>query len=109
MVTKVDWQEAQRRVTEFIQRAAKGERILVENGDRPVAALVGPDDLRRLEEMDSSSEDEEIVHQRHFRDLLASAGVAVTLPTRTGSPPATRRLISVEGPPLSEQIIADRS
>jgi len=109
MVTRVDWQEAQRRVIELAERAAKGERFLVEYGDSTVAALVGPDDLRRLEEMDTPAQKDDDQRERRFRHLLVQAGITVTRPTHPSSGPTRGPLISVDGQPISEQIIADRS
>jgi antitoxin (DNA-binding transcriptional repressor) of toxin-antitoxin stability system len=109
MVTKIEWHDAQRRIAEFVERAAKGERFLVEKGDTPIAAFVGPDDLSRLEDMDSQAQNDGDRRQRRYRELLVEAGITVTRPAHPASAPIKRSLISVEGVPISEQILADRS
>ncbi len=41
--------EAKSRFSELISRAAAGERFLIERRERPVAVLISPPDLERLE------------------------------------------------------------
>ncbi len=55
-----------------------------------------------LEESSSSSVEES------YRKALEEAGIEVTYPNPGKRVPRKRRLIEVEGEPLSEQIIEDR-
>lgn len=48
-VTEVSVADAKRRLSELISRASAGERFVIRRRDKPVAALVGTDDLARLE------------------------------------------------------------
>jgi prevent-host-death family protein len=41
--------EAKSRFSELISRAATGERFIIKRRERPVAALIGADELERLE------------------------------------------------------------
>ena len=41
--------EAKSRFSELISRAAAGERFIIQRRERPVAALIGTEDLERLE------------------------------------------------------------
>ena len=41
--------EAKSRFSELVSRAGSGERLVIERRKRPVAVVVGPDDLARLE------------------------------------------------------------
>ncbi|MFC1466748.1 MAG: type II toxin-antitoxin system Phd/YefM family antitoxin [Candidatus Brachytrichaceae bacterium NZ_4S206] len=48
-VTEVSVADAKRRLSELISRASAGERFVIRRRDKPVAALIGADDLARLE------------------------------------------------------------
>jgi prevent-host-death family protein len=41
--------EAKSRFSELLSRAAAGERFVIQRRDRPVAVLINPDELERLE------------------------------------------------------------
>ncbi len=99
---RVGTHEAKTHLSEYINRVRyRGKRILIERHGKPVAALVSPEDLARLE---SSSESVE----ERYRKALAEVGIRVSWPKGGARVPEKRRLIEVEGWPLSEQIIADR-
>ncbi|CAN5671809.1 hypothetical protein BH24ACT21_BH24ACT21_10440 [soil metagenome] len=94
--------EAKTHLSEYLNRVHyRGERIVIERHGKPVAALVGMEDLERLEEPSESDED-------RYRRALEEAGIKVTYPTGERVPRERRRLIEVKGRPLSEQIIAER-
>lgn len=48
-MTHINVVEAKSRFSELISRAAAGERIVIQRRDRPVAVLISPEDLERLE------------------------------------------------------------
>jgi prevent-host-death family protein len=98
---RVGTHEAKTHLSEYLNRVYyRGERIVIERHGKPVAALVGVEDLARLE---SAPEDAE----ERYRRALKEAGIEVTYPTGERVP-RKRRLIEVKGKPISEQIIADR-
>jgi prevent-host-death family protein len=93
---------AKAHLSEYINRVRyRGERILIERHGKPVAALVSPEDLARLE-----SSPESVVER--YRKALAEAGIRVSWPKGGTQVPKKRHLIEVEGRPVTEQIIADR-
>lgn len=99
---RVGTHEAKTRLSEYLNRVYyRGERIVVERHGKPVAALVSMEDLARLESSSGSVEE-------RYRKALAEAGIRVSWPEPGKRVPRERRLIKVEGRPLSEQIIADR-
>jgi prevent-host-death family protein len=103
---RVGTHEAKTRLSEYLNRVHyRGERIVIERHGKPVAALVGMEDLARLE---SSSENVE----ERYRKVLAEAGIKVSWSRGVGEPPKRvpreRRRIEVKGIPVSEQLIADR-
>jgi prevent-host-death family protein len=107
MAIKVEAQEAQQNLARYLEQAArKGERIIVESNGQPIAALVSVDDLRRLQELDLAEDDEE--GEARFRRAAEAAGLVIRYPSGPPVLPSERKLIHVSGPPLSEQIIADR-
>ncbi len=54
MTTVAGTAEVKARLSEFVSRIlVRGDRVIVARRGRPVAALVGLDDLRRLEAMDA--------------------------------------------------------
>jgi prevent-host-death family protein len=100
---RVGTHEAKTHLSEYINRVHYGgERIVIERHGKSVAALVSTEDLARLEESSSSSVEES------YRKALEEAGIEVTYPNPGKRVPRKRRLIEVEGKPLSEQIIEDR-
>ncbi len=106
-IERVGTHEAKTHLSEYINRVYyRGERILIERHGKPVAALVGPEDLDRLE-----SSSEKSVEER-YREALEKAGIRVSWTRGVGEPPKRisrkRRLIEVKGTPVSEQLIADR-
>ncbi len=101
---RVGTHEAKTHLSEYINRVHYGgERIVIERHGKPVAALVSTEDLARLEEPSSEKSVEE-----RYREALEKAGIEVTYPNPGKRVPRKRRLIEVEGKPLSEQIIEDR-
>ena len=100
---RVGTHEAKTHLSEYINRVRYGgERIVIERHGKPVAALVGTGDLARLEESAPESVEE------RYRKALKEAGVEITYPDPGKRVSRQRRLIEVEGKPLSEQIIEDR-
>jgi prevent-host-death family protein len=94
--------EAKTHLSEYLNRVHyRGERVVIERHGKPVAALVGMEDLARLEQTTESDEE-------RYRRALEEAGIRITYPTGERVPRERRRLIEVEGRPVSEQIIADR-
>lgn len=98
---RIGTHEAKTHLSEYLSRVHyRGERVVIERHGKPVAALVGMEDLERLEE--TAVDDEE-----RYRRALQEAGIQVSYPAgeRTSR---ERRRIKVKGVPLSEQIIHDR-
>lgn len=94
--------EAKTHFSDYLNRVRyRGERIVIERHGKPVAALVGMEDLKALE---AAPEDPDA---RRYRRALAEAGVEVSYPTGNRVP-RKRRRIKVKGKPLSEQIVEDR-
>jgi prevent-host-death family protein len=112
MSVQVGTQEAKTHLSEYLNRVAyRGERILVERHGKPVAALVSVDDLRRLETIEASTvveADDDSARQAHFRRLAEQAGLIKRWPSGERDPLGDFAPLELEGPPLSEQIIADR-
>ena len=99
---RVGTYEAKTHLSEYINRVYyRGERILIERHGKPVAALVGPEDLARLESASESV-------QERYRRALEEAGVGVSWTEPGKRAPRERHLIKVEGRPLFERTIADR-
>jgi prevent-host-death family protein len=111
MATTVGTHEAKTRLSEYLNRVAYGgERIVVERHGKPIAALVSVEDLRRLEALTPPPSDEATDEERdaRFRESLKKAGIVVRWPTGKPISRQERHPITFEGPPLSEDIIADR-
>ncbi len=106
MAERVGTHEAKTHLSEYLNRVYyRGDRIVIERHGKPVAALVGVEDLARLE---SAPEDAE----EKYRRALKEAGIRVSWSTSADKDseqaPVERRLLKVKGTPVSEQIIADR-
>jgi len=104
---RVGTHEAKTHLSEYINRVRYGgERVVIERHGKPVAALVSVEDLERLEKEgpgpDKSAEE-------LYREALAEAGLVISW-SKPGRkiPREERRLIKVEGEPVSEQIIRER-
>jgi prevent-host-death family protein len=111
MATSVGTHDAKTHLSDYLNRVAYGgERIVVERHSKPVAALVSVEDLQKLEELDRHHDDEATDEEKEarFRESLRKAGVVVHWPSGKPVPREERQLIRVEGPPLSDDIIADR-
>ncbi len=117
MVTRVGTHEAKTNLSEYLNRAAyRGERFLIERHGRPVAALVGVADLERLEggappEGGSEMLDAEpTVTDVELRRLVKRAAATLVIRMPSGPPVerSERHPMRIPGPPLSEDIIADR-
>ena len=104
---RVGTQEAKTHLSEYINRVRYGgERVVIERHGKPVAALVGVDDLARLEKEES---DPRKSAEERYREALEEAGIRVSYPDPSKRRSRKRRrLIDVKGKPLSEQIIEDR-
>lgn len=102
---RVGTHEAKTHLSEYINRVRYGgERVVIERHGKPVAALVSVEDLERLEKEGSEKSAEE-----RYREALAGAGLVVSWPDSSKRVSRKRRrLLEVEGEPLSEQIIEDR-
>jgi prevent-host-death family protein len=111
VTTSIGTHEAKTHLSEYLNRVAYGgERIIVERHGKPVAALVSVEDLKKLESIaqpSSESLSEEEREERFFQ-IAKAAGLIIRRPTGKPVPRSERHLITVEGPPLSEQIVADR-
>ena len=111
MAMRVEAREAAKRLAEYLARAAQqGERILVVDRGKPVAALVSVEDLRRLEgETEAALDpDTDPTRRAEYRRRMEAAGLVVGWPTGEPVPLSERHPIAIEGPPVSEQILAER-
>ena len=112
MVTRIELSDAQARLAEYLDQAARtGERIVVEREGRTVAALVSVEDLARLETNEPAAGGTPGLspEQAAFRWRMQEAGLVVRWSSGQPVPLSEREPpIQIEGPPLSEQIIADR-
>lgn len=69
--------EAKSRFSELVSRAAAGERFLIQRRERPMAALVGSDDLESLEHLSQAArrlaialgQDEAILNKVEMREI----------------------------------------
>jgi prevent-host-death family protein len=104
--------EAKTKLSEYLNRVAyRGERILVARHGEPVAALVSVADLRRLEAMDvtpAAAVDDEATRQALFRRLAEESGAVNHWPSGEQEPLTDFMPLQLDGPSLSEQIIAER-
>lgn len=111
MRTQIGTHEAKTKLSEYLNRVAyRGERVLVERHGKPVAALVSVEDLHRLEAMDTPLEigDDEASRQAHFRRMAEVSGAVNRWPSGERELLTDFSPLELEGPPLSEQIIAER-
>jgi prevent-host-death family protein len=111
MATHIDADEASANIARYIQRVASThERILVIQQGRPVAAVVGVEDLERLEAMTEPPQEPALAppHDAAFRQALEDMGMVVQWPNGPGVALSERSPLPIAGPPLSEQILADR-
>jgi prevent-host-death family protein len=109
MATRVGARELKTHLSDYLNRATcRGERFLVERHGKSAAALVSVEDLRRLEAWDAGARDTDLARQAAFRRALEEAGVVVQWPSGPPVSPDERAPLEVPGPPISEQIIADR-
>ena len=109
MATRISTQVTKSRLADHLRRAAAlGERFLIERRGKPVAALVSLEVLQRLEAWEAAQRDVDAARQAAFRRALEDAGVAVQWSSAPPMDPVDRALIEAPGPPISEQIIADR-
>jgi prevent-host-death family protein len=109
MATHIEADEARSHLTEFLKRTtSQGERFVVELRGQPAAALVSLEDLQRLEGLDAGAGEISAAETAQFHRALKEFGVTIHWPSGEPVSPAERTPIQVAGPPLSEQIIADR-
>src|SRR4051812_29329849 len=115
MTTTVGAHDAKAHLSEYLHAASRGERIVVEQRGKPVAALVSIEDLRRLEQLDPHPVEQvlpaghgEAAKEAQYRRAMEEAGLIVQYPSGEPVPREAYQPIEIEGPPLSEQIIADR-
>ena len=92
-MSAVGVRELKNRLTHYLQRAKKGEEVIVTERGRPVAVL------QSLEHADRAA----TVETRLAR--LAARGL-VTLPTRKSF--GRTRPLRISGPPVSKTILEDR-
>ena len=108
MATHIEADEARSHLTEFLKRTtSQGERFVVELRGQPAAALVSIEDLQRLEGWDAGAQDN-ATRAARFRLALRESGLTVHWPSGEPVSAAERTRLQIAGPPLSEQIIADR-
>ena len=83
---KINVAEAKSRFSELISRASAGERFVIRRRERPVAVLINPDDLERLERASSAArrlalalgQDKELlarIDRREAHPLMAAFGL----------------------------------
>jgi prevent-host-death family protein len=111
MTTSVGTHEAKTHLSEYLNRVAYvGERIVVERHGKPVAALVSVEDLQKLENMNQPHRDTTTEQEREerFIQIAREAGLIIRRPTGQPVPRSSRKLIHVDGEPISEQIIRER-
>ena len=111
MKTNVDADEVVAHIGRYLQRAASGrERFVAYHGGQPIAAVVSVEDVARLEALDAGRQEASASAEREtaFRRALEEAGLLVQWPIGSHGPLHERVLLAIAGPPLSEQIIADR-
>jgi prevent-host-death family protein len=106
---RISDQEITNRLGDYLQQVAAGsQRILVEREGQPVAALVSAEDVHRLEAWDARSGAGAGDAQALLRRALNRAGLDVQWPSEHSVSSLERTPLTISGPPLSEQIIADR-
>jgi prevent-host-death family protein len=81
--------ELKNRLSEFLRRAAEGERVTVTDRGRPLAVIVPAAE---------TAQDEKLV-------LMVREGLAKW---DGGKPPPPRRRVRLRGKPISETVIEDR-
>ena len=113
MATRIPAHEAAEHLASYVERVAgSGERFIVERDGQPAAALVSIDDLRRLEALAAAvpwkADAVEDPREAAYRRALEEEGLVISWPTGQPVPIEERVVVEIEGPPLSEDIIADR-
>lgn len=114
MATRVGTHVAKTCFSEYLSRVAYGgERFLIERHGRPVAALVSVSDFEHLEGRPPAEKPEELestVTDEEVRRLVKQAAATLVIRMPSGPPVerSERHPIRIPGPPLSEDIIADR-
>lgn len=111
MARRAGIHEAKTHLSDYVNRVAYGgERIVLERHGKPIAALVGLEDLRRIESLaaEAAEADDLAAREARFRQALGQAGIEVSWPA---GPPMTapeRALVRIAGLPISEHIVAER-
>jgi prevent-host-death family protein len=111
VTTSIGTHEAKTHLSEYLNRVAYGgERIIVERHGKPVAALVSVEDLKKLENLNQAINEKTSEQEREERFYQVAREMGLILRRPTGRPvlPNERKLIHLEGEPLSEQIIRER-
>lgn len=88
-MTTVGVRELKNRLSEFLRRAAEGERVVVTDRGRPVAVITAPE----------SAADDEAIHRMVREGLAFWSG---------GKPRGARRPARIKGKPMHETIQEDR-
>ncbi len=84
-----------------------GVRLVISRGGRAEAALVSFEDFLRLEKLDAQEEREDYTTKTsELRNAFEAVGLVVSVPS--GREPWRGNPIKTDGPPISDQIIADR-
>ncbi len=99
--------EAKSQLSEYLNRVRYGgERVVIERHGKPVAVLIGVEELARIEKRSGGPAGKEA----RYRESLEEAGVEVSWSERTSQQPSAgrRRRVRAQGKPLSEQIVSDR-
>lgn len=99
---RVGTHEAKTRLSEYLNRVCYGgERIVIERHGRPIAGLVGMEDLERLEGTFGRDAD------ALYRESLRRTGIEVRWvePRRSAR---KRRRVQAKGEPVSERIVSER-
>ncbi len=102
---RVGTHEAKTRLSEYLNRVRYGgERIVIECHGRPVAVLVGIEDLERLEELSGTERGAEA----RYRESLEKAGIQVRWTEGRASEGTRRRRARARGNLVSEEIVSER-
>lgn len=94
MTTEVSIRELKDHLSEYIERANRGEKIVVTRRGKPVATVSG------------APEREETLEEK--LDRLAAAGLITRGSGKKYRPPKKRIKLQGEGPSVSEMVLADR-
>ncbi len=109
MATRIESSDAQDRLPELLDRTAQqGERFILERNGQPTAAVVALSDLERLESAEASRADRRVEERRLMQAAAERLGIVIHWPSGEDTASSDFKPIEIDGPPVSEDIIADR-